>query len=61
LLSSVKFSEAVLVPMAEGVNVTLQVQDPFDAATVELLVQVVPAPTIAKSPALVPVIATVVK
>ena len=61
LLSSVNVSEAVLVPTAVGVNVTLQVQLPFVGATVEALVQVVPPAAMAKSPALVPVIVTVAK
>jgi hypothetical protein len=61
LLSSVNVSVAVRVPAADGVNVTLQVQDPFVGATVAPLVQVVPPPAMVKSPAFVPVIATVAR
>lgn len=61
LLSSVNVSVAVLVPTAAGVNVTLHVQLPFVAATVEPLVQVVPPEAMAKSPALAPVIVTVAR
>lgn len=61
LLSSVNVSVAVLLPAADGVKVTLQVQVPFVGATVEPLVQVVPPDAMAKSPAFVPVIATVAK
>ena len=61
LLSSVNVSVAVLVPAAVGVNVTLQVQLPLLVAMVEALAQVVPPAAMAKSPAFVPVIATVAK
>ena len=61
LLSSVKVSVAVLVPAADGVNVTLHVQVPFVGATVEPLVQVVPPDAMPKSPAFVPDIVTVVR
>ena len=61
LLSSVNVSVAVLVPAAVGAKVTIQVQLPFEGATVELLVQVVPPAAMAKSPAFVPVIVAVAK
>lgn len=61
LLSSVNVSVAVLVPTADGVKVTLQVQLPFVDTIVEALVQVVPPGTMAKSAELVPVIATLAK